>query len=189
MNTWFVVSWIIHAQTVALYIYNLFQKQRWRWNVEASLYLSSSLPSIRNLETTTAERTCCAPVSSAKFTLICSKLHEAARKCALDSAASLCGALIMTNMWCWIIHCLQSGLLLLSCIGSEDLSNCDAPQTHTFLRLCACVCIYRLVEVPISAATGVSGSGGVGSPDWVLCLPLPEPHPHSQHRSTSPAGW
>lgn len=49
--------------------------------------------------------------------------------------------------------------------------------------------VYRLVEVPVSAATGVPGSCVAGRYDWILCLPLSKPHPHPWHRSTSPGGW
>lgn len=45
------------------------------------------------------------------------------------------------------------------------------------------------VEVPVSAAIGVSGSSGIGRSDWILCLSVPKPHTNSWNRSASHAGW
>ena len=155
---------------------------RWCWSVGASLYLSSSLLNIKNQETTIAERTWCAPVSSINLIFLNDTIKMQKKK----SASSHNFALIMTNMSCWIIHWPQSGCRFLS---STRWSVTVMPPDSFLLPVCVHVCICRPVEVPVSAATGLSGPCGVGRPDWVLCLPLPKSRTHTWHRSPSPAGW
>lgn len=104
-----------------LYVNNLFQMSRWCWSVEASLYLSSSFPNIKNQETTTAERTWCAHVSFTGFGLF--------------------STLIMTDMCCLYIH-----IFLCVCV---DLWRCQFLLPLVSLGLvvlagligfCACLC-------------------------------------------------
>lgn len=57
-------------------------------------------------------------------------------------------------------------------------------QIYTFS-----VCVWRSVEVPVSAAAGVPGSDCVGRADGVFRLSLSKPHPCSLYRNSSPFGW
>lgn len=151
---------------------------RWCSNVAASLYLSSSLPSTKNQETTTVARTCCARVSLVTSLLIfkCFIMHIAL---ALGSASCLICDLYLPHLG----HC------LLSCKGrqmTEGHSCYDGTDSLTPVFVCI---MFRLVEMPVSAAIGVAGFSGVSRPNWLLCLPLPHPHPHPWHWSASPSGW
>lgn len=90
-----------------LAVFGLFlQTLSWCWSVEASLSLSSSLQNTENLETTTAERTCCGPVSPGASlnqppTLDCCIYYH------LSDCVQTCGGASSCCRWClWLWSCL-----------------------------------------------------------------------------------